>query len=246
MNRVQAKLAGFSLLLAAVALMARPASKVAETPTSRIDRSETAHSQSRASGKSSSGAGRFSNRAHDPQPGQTTAGREAAVSLTEPFPLQTGPGARLLESRAPSDARITRPSATGGHSSGVRTDAPDAAPTGSPALSSSDTLASGQDIGQSREHSPGQPPFAFPAVLVEIDLPSLSSPEAADRLVEVAGEFADALDRSGLDPAAQEYRHVWNREKSIADARFRAMYGGHAWMAHHVQAHHLLNSPPGQ
>jgi hypothetical protein len=74
----------------------------------------------------------------------------------------------------------------------------------------------------------------------------VSSPGAAARLVEVVGEFTDALDRSGHDPAAPEYRHVWNREKSIADARFRAMYGGHAWMAHHVQAHHLLNRPPGQ
>jgi pimeloyl-ACP methyl ester carboxylesterase len=66
--------------------------------------------------------------------------------------------------------------------------------------------------------------------------------EAARPQKQLAADFADALEQSALDPATPEYHQLWNRERAAADARFRAMYGGHAWMAHHVQSHHLQMS----
>lgn len=84
-------------------------------------------------------------------------------------------------------------------------------------------------------------PVAFPAALIQIDHPAVASPRAEQQLDEIAGSFTEALQQSGLDPAAPEYRQLWNREQALADARFRAMYGGHAWMAHHVQSHHEMS-----
>jgi hypothetical protein len=81
-----------------------------------------------------------------------------------------------------------------------------------------------------------------PAVLIEIDHHAVSSPAAMEHLGEIAADFVDALTQSSLDPATPEYQQLWNRERAAADARFRAMYGGHAWMAHHVQSHHLQMS----
>ena len=90
--------------------------------------------------------------------------------------------------------------------------------------------------------APGQTAPLGPAVLIEIDHPAVSSPAAKEQLGEIAADFADALEQSALDPATPEYHQLWNRERAAADARFRAMYGGHAWMAHHVQSHHLQMS----
>jgi hypothetical protein len=86
-------------------------------------------------------------------------------------------------------------------------------------------------------------PLQSPAVLLEIDDPRVSHPEAKERLAAVATGFSTALTGSGLDGASPEYRELWNRERILAETRFRSMYGGQAWMNHHIQSHHAQAGP---
>ena len=77
-----------------------------------------------------------------------------------------------------------------------------------------------------------------PVVLLEIEDPAVSNPEAKERLAAVAADFAAELTGSGLDPAGLAYRQLWDRERIAADTLFRSMYGGQAWVRHHIQLHH--------
>lgn len=90
------------------------------------------------------------------------------------------------------------------------------------------------------------PPARSPAALIEIDDPTVSQPDARERLGEIASNFTNTLTRSGLDPADPGYLHLWERERAVADARFRSMYGGQVWMTHHIQSHHAQFRPPPQ
>ncbi|RYD49412.1 MAG: hypothetical protein EOP85_01670 [Verrucomicrobiaceae bacterium] len=81
------------------------------------------------------------------------------------------------------------------------------------------------------------PPPVTPVVLIDIGDEAVSSPEASDRLDDVAQDFSDVLNESGLDPGSLEYRKLWDSQQKIADARFRAMYGAAAWNRHHIQNH---------
>lgn len=97
-----------------------------------------------------------------------------------------------------------------------------------------------------REESVSQPallPAQSPAVLMEIDDPRVSNTEARERLTGVALDFTTALTQSGLDPASPGYREIWDRERIVAETRFRSMYGGQAWMNHHIQSHHAQVEP---
>jgi hypothetical protein len=97
-----------------------------------------------------------------------------------------------------------------------------------------------------REESVSQPallPAQSPAALIEIDDPRVSHPEARERLTGVALDFTAALTQSGLDPANPGYREIWDRERIVAETRFRSMYGGQAWMNHHIQSHHAQAEP---
>lgn len=91
---------------------------------------------------------------------------------------------------------------------------------------------------------PDSTPATPPAVMVDIDDPAVSMPGAKERLAAIASDFSDILARSGMDPGTPAYRQLWDREAAIADARFRAMYGGHVWISHHIQSHHAQTSSP--
>jgi hypothetical protein len=86
-------------------------------------------------------------------------------------------------------------------------------------------------------------PAPSPAVLIEFDDPLVSHPEARERLTAVALDFTMALTQSGLDPASPGYRAIWDRERIVAETRFRSMYGGLAWMNHHILSHHARAEP---
>jgi O-methyltransferase involved in polyketide biosynthesis len=86
-------------------------------------------------------------------------------------------------------------------------------------------------------------PAQSPAVLIETDDPLVSHPEARERLTAVALDFTTALAQSGLDHASPDYRKLWDEEHIIAETRFRSMYGGQAWMNHHIQSHHAQAEP---
>ncbi len=85
-------------------------------------------------------------------------------------------------------------------------------------------------------------PVNIPAVLIDIADGAVSSPEAQERLQEVAEEFTAALNDSGLEPVSPAYRHLWDIERIRADTRFRSMYGGQAWSQHHIQTYHAAQS----
>ncbi|RYD35729.1 MAG: hypothetical protein EOP85_18785 [Verrucomicrobiaceae bacterium] len=87
-------------------------------------------------------------------------------------------------------------------------------------------------------------PPVQPAALVDIGHEAVSSPEAHERVDKIAREFTEALTDSGLDPAGEDYRNLWELQQKAADARFRAMYGAKAWAQHHIQSHHAANSVP--
>lgn len=87
-------------------------------------------------------------------------------------------------------------------------------------------------------------PPAQPAVLIDFGHESVSSPEARERLDEVAQQFTDTLTGSGLDPASEEYRNLWDEQQSAADTRFRSMYGGQAWASHHIRSYHAAHPEP--
>ncbi len=90
------------------------------------------------------------------------------------------------------------------------------------------------------------PPALPPAALIELDDPAVAQADAQRRLTAIASDFTDALNQSGLDPADPGYRQLWDREQASADARFRSMYGGQAWMNHHIQSHHAQSRSPMQ
>lgn len=84
-------------------------------------------------------------------------------------------------------------------------------------------------------------PPTQPAALIDIGHEAVSSPEARERLDEIAREFTESLTESGLDPESEEYRGLWDEQQIATDARFRSMYGGQAWSQHHIQSHHSAN-----
>lgn len=86
-------------------------------------------------------------------------------------------------------------------------------------------------------------PPQIPAVLIEIDDPLVSHPEARERLAAVATDFTTPLTESGLDPASPAYQELWDQERILAEIRFRSMYGGQVWMNHHIQSHHAAADP---
>jgi hypothetical protein len=246
MNRVQAKLAGIGLLLAAVALIGRPALQEAVTPSSRVDFSATGLASARSLSAAPGEPGRGDLRTADSRK-QRTAVLESEAPSTGSLQLLPSSETGFEYQGNSLDSQATRSSGPSAHAFPSNAGSPAEAASRGPISFGSTTTYLRQEIERQLEDlSIGQAPVAFPAVLIELDVPQVSSLEAAGRLGEVAGEFADALDRSGLDPASPDYRRLWNREKSIADARFRAMYGGHAWMAHHIEAHHKLSGQPGQ
>lgn len=112
--------------------------------------------------------------------------------------------------------------------------------TASPDASDSDALP----------HGPSDPaseslPTLSPALAIDLDHPAVSHAEARERLDALADDFNDSIAQSGFDPASPEYRQAWDRETSTADARFRSMYGGRAWLSHHIHLHHSLQLPSG-
>lgn len=246
MNQLYTKLAGIGLLLVAVFIVGRSILTEAETPATAANLPATGSSDSPFSGEAHGGPSRFANRTPN-STRQMTAGMDAAVISPDFRRLSPDSSTEITKSGDLADVRTNRDSASRQHSSQPSAEPLINAPASGPVSLSGGTVDSRYESDiQIEDHSAGQAPIVFPAALIELDLPAVSSPEATTRLGDLASEFAEALDKSAFDPASADYHQLWNRQQAIADARFRAMYGGHAWMAHHIQSHHALSNPSGQ
>lgn len=87
-------------------------------------------------------------------------------------------------------------------------------------------------------------PVSLPVAMIDMDDPQVSDAAAIARIDAIAREFANSLNASGLDPSDPAYRELWNEQSIKADTLFRSMYGGHAWLRHHVQLHRTLATTP--
>jgi hypothetical protein len=221
MNRIQANLAGIGLLLVAAVAVAWPRLKQSETSPPRDD-ARTASVKTRATGI----RGALSSPAQD--------GLLPTLAPASVHPGSSAHGESRIARQ--STNKLTHLSSAGAPNPGVN-HTPASGPASANLQETADSVAN--RLVDLR-------PSITPAVFIEIDHPAVSSPDAGERLGEIAGEFADAISQSGLDPATPGYRQLWDREQVIADTRFRSMYGGHAWMAHHIQSHHAMSEVRNQ
>ena len=87
-----------------------------------------------------------------------------------------------------------------------------------------------------------------PAVWADLGEPLASGPARENAIQREAETLAEALGASQFPAESVDYRAQWDLAVATSDQLFRARYGGTAWMAHHVQAHHLAAarqlSPP--
>lgn len=83
-----------------------------------------------------------------------------------------------------------------------------------------------------------------PAALVDLDEPSLLTPEQEQDVQAMAESFAQSVNSSGLDPSSIQYKELYNSEALKSDQAFRAKYGERSWMNHHIQSYHLNNPEP--
>ncbi len=96
--------------------------------------------------------------------------------------------------------------------------------------------------------SPGiaeKPPASQPAAIIDIGDPQVSDALDTARIDAIARDFADSLNASGLAPADPAYRKLWDEQLVKAETRFRSMYGGYAWLRHHIQLHQSIASEAG-
>jgi hypothetical protein len=91
-------------------------------------------------------------------------------------------------------------------------------------------------------HPEVRQPAALPVAMIDIGDPQISDAPAIARIDAIARDFADSLNTSGLDPSDPAYRKLWDDQLIKAETRFRSMYGGHAWLRHHVQLHRIMAS----
>jgi hypothetical protein len=85
-------------------------------------------------------------------------------------------------------------------------------------------------------------PAALPVAMIDIGDPRISDATAISRIDAIARDFADSLNTSDLAPSDPAYRELWDEQLIKADTRFRSMYGGQAWLRHHVQLHRIMAS----
>jgi hypothetical protein len=83
-----------------------------------------------------------------------------------------------------------------------------------------------------------------PAVLVNLDEPSLLTPQQDQEVQAMAESFAQSVNSSGLDPSSILYKELYNSEALKSDQAFRAKYGERSWMNHHIQSYHMNNPEP--
>jgi hypothetical protein len=83
-----------------------------------------------------------------------------------------------------------------------------------------------------------------PAALVDLDEPSLLTPEQDQEVQAMAESFAQSVNSSGLDPSSIQYKELYNSEALKSDQAFRAKYGERSWMNHHIQSYHMNNAEP--
>jgi hypothetical protein len=83
-----------------------------------------------------------------------------------------------------------------------------------------------------------------PAILVDLDEPSLLTPQQDQEVQAMAESFAQSVNSSGLDPSSIQYKELYNSEALKSDQAFRAKYGERSWMNHHIQSYHLNNPEP--
>jgi hypothetical protein len=83
-----------------------------------------------------------------------------------------------------------------------------------------------------------------PAVLVDLDEPSLLTPQQDQEVQAMAESFAQSVNSSGLDASSIQYKELYNSEALKSDQAFRAKYGERSWMNHHIQSYHMNNPEP--
>lgn len=83
-----------------------------------------------------------------------------------------------------------------------------------------------------------------PAVLVDLDEPSLLTPQQDQEVQAMAESFAQTINSSGLDPSSMQYKELYNSEALKSDQAFRAKYGERSWMNHHIQSYRMNHPEP--
>jgi len=73
----------------------------------------------------------------------------------------------------------------------------------------------------------------MPAAIFESDS-SVNDPAIDAGLDEIARDFVNAMETSGLAPDSIEYLRLWNLQQLIADTRFKTRFGGAAWTKQHL------------
>jgi hypothetical protein len=242
MKRIQLYLTGVGMLAVASALMLRPSAIQCVIPAPVVEETEPlsgiAHPSNGEIAARRDSTGRVE-RAVDLGLAGTSIAPSQSEMQSRRTAVQPGP-ARM--SPAPIKRQSIRPESPHSRkaSLGIIHDDPLASTSvariGAPDGSSQETLGIKSD----------SPPVLQPAALIEIDDPAVSQVDAQKRLTKLASDFTSTLAQSGLDPADPGYRQLWDRERANADARFRSMYGGQAWMNHHIQSHHAQFRSPTQ
>ena len=105
-------------------------------------------------------------------------------------------------------------------------------------------LLENSQLVKSKTSGNQQSAVIHPAVLVDLDEPSLLTPQQDQEVQAMAESFAQSVNSSGLDPSSIQYKELYNSEALKSDQAFRAKYGERSWMNHHIQSYHLSNPEP--
>lgn len=169
-----------------------------------------------------------------------------SLEATRSFGVDLGSTAALIE--APAALGISKPASSAiskgtGNTRHASARFPTIDPAKYPLVSDPTVDTDHTESASSTETSTvtAQNPVPQPASWADLGGASTLTPEQDREVQQMAEELTEQLSHSGLDPASQEYRSLWNDLVRESDFIFMQRYGGEAWEAHHIQAYHLAH-----
>jgi len=83
----------------------------------------------------------------------------------------------------------------------------------------------------------GQPAIIPASMAILDESTSGLTAELLGGIDRIADEFLSVVEASAQIPSDPVYQELWQKAQQSSDDRMKALYGTHAWMKHHVEAH---------